>query len=167
MPTLTLTKSPLISLLIKNRDEQKNAKYSNDILIQMLTHSSIQSISVESTKGNDEMVNRGSVCETIIKCEVQQFLNAYKTSKNADITRGVGETRKNFRELGLNPNHKYEVKFNTSFALAHDCPIKTKQVILVVKEGIYLVESQDYQRANRPQGVRLDELSERLGFKGE
>ena len=164
MPTIIWTKVEVIQKLIDNMREQKNAKYSNEPLLKMVRAIDFETIEVETTRSNEEMFNRGSLCEALLKIALFGYADGYKTNKNADIDRARGATRAEFRELGLNPNNKYEVKFNTSFALAHDCLIKTKKVLMVIKEGVYLVDSADYVRATFPQGVRLDDFSQFVGL---
>ena len=164
MPTIIYTKNEVIQLLVENSQNQKNAKYSNDILLKMVRAISFETVECETTRNNDKMLNRGSLCEALIKIALFGYADGYKTTKNADIDRARGQTRAEFRSLELNPNRKYEVKFNTSFALAHDCPIKTKQVLMIIKEGAYLVESEEYNRATYPQGQRLDEFSRLIGL---
>ena len=162
---MLFTKNQLIKTLEQNSIEQKNAKYSNSILLAMIKSLDFETIEAEPTRDRPEMPNRGSLCEALVKIAYFGYKDAYKTSRNADIQRATGETRQNSRDLNLDPNRRYEVKFNTSFALAHDSQVKTKQLLLVIREGVYLVDSADYVRATFPQGQRLDELSKRLGFQ--
>ena len=156
-------KNELVKALTLNSSEQKNAVYSNSILLQMLEKSPLEVVQVEPTK-NGFIANRGSLCETLVKSAISEYVVGYRTQRNSDIKRPHGEHRAKFAELGLNPDLNYEVKFSTSFALASKSTLKTKFVLLVVKEGVYLVESSKYQRINCPQGERLDRLSEKLGF---
>ena len=160
---MTFTKNELIALLEKNNSEQPKAKYSNNPLLKMLNKSDIESISSEPTK-NGFAVNRGVVAECLVKHKLRGWADAYKTTRNADIKSSKGDDRAVMREYGLNPNLNYEVKFTTSFALASDSKLKTKYVLLVMADGIYLVESKKYERANYPQGERLEKLSQELGL---
>lgn len=158
-----VSKSDLLDALQVNSKEQKNAVYSNSILVKMLESSPLESVEIEPTR-NGFIANRGSLCEALVKSAISDYVFGYRTLKNSDVKRPSGSNRAKFRKIGLNPDLNYEVKFTTSFALASVSKIKTKYVILVVKEGAYLVESKDYQRANYPQGKRLNLLSQKLGF---
>jgi hypothetical protein len=157
------SKNEVIAILQKNNCEKPKAKYSNDILLTMLKHTDLQHIESEPTRNGFEL-NRGVVCECIIKAKLRGFDNAYKTSRNADLKKSKGDDRAIMREYELEPNLNYEIKFTSSFALASDSILKTKYVILVLASGVYLVPSKEYKRANYPQGKRLDKLSQELGL---
>lgn len=160
---MKFSKNEVVALLLKNNSEQPKAKYSNNILLTMLNNADIDSIESETTRKGFAL-NRGVVCECIIKAKVRRWANAYKTNRNADLKKSKGDDRQVMREYGLNPNLNYEIKFTSSFALASDSKLKTKYVILVLASGIYLVPSQEYKRANYPQGKRLEKLSQELGL---
>ena len=80
----TYTRNEAIELLQQNNIDQRKAKYSNDILIQMLeTLNEDTTFTVEPTRGKFAM-NRGSLCEDIIKCALG--LQGNKTKQHqADI----------------------------------------------------------------------------------
>lgn len=160
---MDFSKNEVIALLQKNNCEQPKAKYSNNILLTMLNNADIESMQGEETRKGFEL-NRGVVCECIIKSKVRRWANAYKTNRNADLKKSKGDDRQIMREYGLNPNLNYEIKFTSCFALASDSKLKTKYVILVLASGIYLVPSKEYKRANYPQGERLEKLSQELGL---
>ena len=160
---MLFTKNEVIALLQKNNSEQPKAKYSNNVLLAMLANSDIESISSEPTR-NGFPLNRGVLCECLVKHALRKWANTYKTTRNADIKASKGDDRATMREYGLNPNLNYEVKFTTSFALASNGKLRTKYVLLVMTDGVYLVESKKYERANYPQGERLNKLSQELGL---
>ena len=160
---MTFKKNELIALLKQNNSEQPKAKYSNNVLLAMLENSDIESVSSEPTR-NGFLVNRGVVCECLVKHALRKWSNTYKTTRNADIKISKGDDRAIMREYGLNPNLNYEIKFTTSFALASNSKLRTKYILLVMADGVYLVESKKYERANYPQGKRLDKLSQELGL---
>lgn len=158
------SKDEVMAILQAQVDNKAKSRYSDSVLVQMLENVDVESLSVEPTRGGFPF-NRGSLAEAILKAFLNGWTMGFKTSRNADLKRAKGDDRATRRELGLNPNRNYEIKFSTSYALASDSEVKTKQVIKIIPSGIYLVDREEYDRANYPQGERLNELSELLGFQ--
>lgn len=159
------TKNECINLLLTNNAEQYKAKYSNNVLLAMLeTLSDDKSFAVEPTRGGFEL-NRGSLCEAIVKSFLYGYECAGRTSQNkSDLRKGI----KNASVYGLKSNYCYEIKFATSFAPATLNPTKTANILLVTTTGIYLIKSVDhcgrYTNNSDLDGERLDKLSEALGL---
>lgn len=160
----TYTRNEAIELLQQNNINQKKAKYSNDILIQMLqTLNEDTTFTVEPTRGKFAM-NRGSLCESIVKCALG--LQGVKSNQNkVDIDlKGIDN-----KKFGL-PTFakKLEVKFATTFAPASENLPTTKNVLLVCADGVYNIETQNhkgrYTNNSIFDGVRNDVLSNILGF---
>ena len=163
---MTYTKNQCINLLEQNNHDQPKAKYSNNVLLQMLQMCDNKSkFSVEKTRDNFEL-NRGSLCECIVKRVLG--LTSTKASKGlADIDL-TGLDRKAL-ELPIRAK-KLEIKFATSFANASANQPATKYVMLVTKNGAYLLETANHQANTvyKPrdieQGYRLNVISEMLGL---
>ena len=159
------SKNECIALLVANNTDQPKAHYSNDVLLHMLNAVDNDSIfTVEPTRGKFAM-NRGSLCEGIIKAILGIDLS--KTQKGvADIDlKGIDNIK-----FGL-PKYakKLEVKFATSFADASDNAPKTKYVLLVTAEGCFNIDTNNhkqgkYTRNSIFEGTRNNIISEMLGF---
>lgn len=164
---MKLTKNEIVTLLHENNLNQPKAKYSNNIILQMLENVNDNTIfNVEQTRGKFA-INRGSLVEEIVKLALGG--KATKTSqKLSDLKASDKTMRARFVENGLNPQLKYEIKFATSFAPASDNAPKTKYTILIVKEGAYLVENKEHQARFTSNSwfdsPRLEKLSETLGL---
>lgn len=161
----TYTKNECINLLLDNNINQPKAKYSNNILLAMLdsTPDGTQ-FRIEPTRGGFEL-NRGSLCEAIVKAVLYGYECAGRTAQNkSDLHKGI----KNANAYGLKSNYCYEVKFATTFAPATASEPKTKNTILITADGAYIIESKNHQGRYTNNsiwdGIRLDELSEALGF---
>lgn len=152
-----------IALLEENNHTQPKAKYSNNILINMLQCTTMKRVSVEQTKGGFEL-NRGSLCECLVKSALGQKGNK-QAKGNADINlKGVDKKEYELPQYAK----KLEVKFATSFAPATKNKVATKYVILVTDKGAYLIDTANHEgrftRKSVDEGERLDNLSELLGF---
>lgn len=161
----TYKKNECINLLTANNIDQPKAKYSNNILLNMLDCVADNTeFMIEPTRGGFEL-NRGSLCEAIVKAVLYGYASAGKTAqRKADLCKGI----KNANSFGLDSRYCYEVKFATTFAPATASQPKTKNTILITADGAYMIESKNhkgrYTNNSIWDGERLDELSEALGF---
>lgn len=161
----TYTISQCARLLAQNNIDQPKAKYSNNVILAMLsTFDDNATVCVEPTRKGFEL-NRGSLVENLVKMALLDTDNGFKTAQRKS---DIGRNAKNATAYGLNKNLKYEVKFATTFAPATESKPKTKYVILVTATGCYLIETANHQgrytNNSDLDGTRLDELSARLGF---
>lgn len=162
----TYTKNECINLLLDNNINQPKAKYSNNVLLAMLECVPADTtFRVEPTRGGFEL-NRGSLCEAIIKAVLYGYDSVGKTSQNkSDLCKGI----KNATAYGLKSNYCYEIKFATVFAPATLNATKTKSILLVTATGVYLVNKVEhcgrFTNNSDLDGERLDYLSEVLGFQ--
>ena len=161
----TYTIAQCARLLAQNNIDQPKAKYSNNVILSMLsTFDQNATVCVEPTRKGFEL-NRGSLVENLVKMALLDTDNGFKTAQRKS---DIGRNAKNATAYGLNKNLKYEVKFATTFAPATESKPKTKYVILVTATGCYLIETANHQgrytNNSDLDGTRLDELSERLGL---
>lgn len=128
----------------------KNAPTNNSI-IEMLENTSLEFLQVETSRSGS-VFNRGSVVECVIRNVCNEFLNGksattYKKSvSNEDFT----TYKKNadlVKQLGLEPNKKYEIKLITSLARASYSGVIDSDIIIVDLRaktyGVYLVKPSD------------------------
>ena len=164
---MKLSKNEIIALLEQNNIDQRKAKYSNNIILEMLENVSENAIfDVEQTRGSFP-INRGSLVEEIVKSMLGgECVKA--SQRQSDLRATSKNMRKMFKANGLNPQLRYEIKFATSFAPASNNAPKTKYTILIVKEGAYLVENANHQERFTSNSwfdsPRLDNLSDLLGL---
>jgi len=151
-------------LLQENNKTQPKAKYSNNIILNMLNCVAPSTIfEVEPTR-NGFALNRGTLVEEIVKAVLGAYVNKSYSGK-ADINlKGIDNN-----EFGIpSKAKKIEVKFATTFAPASEAQPSTKYVILIAKEGAYLIETKNnkgrFTNKSIENGERLEELSEKLGF---
>ena len=161
----TYTIAQCARLLAQNNIDQPKAKYSNNVILAMLsTFDDNATVCVEPTRKGFEL-NRGSLVENLVKMALLDTDNGFKTAQRKS---DIGRNAKNATAYGLNKNLKYEVKFATTFAPATESKPKTKYVILVTATGCYLIETANHQgrytNNSDLDGTRLDELSARLGL---
>jgi len=160
----TYTLGQVRNLLRKNNKEQPKAKYSNNIILTMLDHiDESTTFEVEPTKGGFEL-NRGTIVEEIVKAVLGTAVNKSYSGK-ADIE--LKNVEKEKFEIPSKAK-KIEIKFATTFAPASATQPKTKYVILIAKEGAYLIETSNHQgrftNKSIEDGERLETLSEMLGL---
>ena len=161
----TYTIAQCARLLAQNNIDQPKAKYSNNVILAMLsTFDDNATVCVEPTRKGFEL-NRGSLVENLVKMALLDTDNGFKTAQRKS---DIGRKAKNATTYGLSKNLKYEVKFATTFAPATESKPKTKYVILVTATGCYLIETANHQgrytNNSDLDGTRLDELSARLGL---
>ena len=161
----TYTIAQCTALLKENNTNQPKAKYSNNVILAMLsTFDENATVCVEPTRKGFEL-NRGSLVENLVKMALLDTCNGFKSSQRKS---DIGRNAKNATAYGLDKSLKYEVKFATTFAPATESKPKTKYVILVTATGCHLIETANhkgrYTNNSDLEGVRLDELSARLGF---
>lgn len=157
-------KSEIINMLLANNQSQPKAKYSNNVLLEMLKAVSDSTMfSVEPTRSGFP-INRGTLCEEIVKAVLGVKVDKTQKSK-ADIDlQGVDKARFEIPSRA----RKIEVKFATSFAPATASQPTTKYTILVCPFGAYLIDSANHQErfttSTAWKGIRLEKLSEILGL---
>ncbi len=163
-----LTKKQCITILTENNLTQPKAKYSNNILLAMLEAVSNKTIFyVEPTKSGFP-INRGSLCECIIKALIYNTDTVFKSSqRKGDLnTYKIAKAELDCYELD---KKVYEIKFATSFANSSKVSnTRCNKVILVTAEGIYLVDNKEKGERFKPcdiwNGEKLTALSEILGL---
>jgi hypothetical protein len=161
---LNLSKKDILDMIHESANTK--ARYSDTIIEHMVNALTFTSVSVEVCRTSKwgTFFNRGSMVECLLKIALNGYRKAHKTVAVSDIRRANGKARNIRRGFEINPDLNYEVKFNTSYALASDNAPKSKYVLKVLKEGVYLVLASEYERNTKPQGEKLDELSDYLGF---
>lgn len=168
------TKTQLLEMLEENTKRQPRAKYSNDILIQMLKNVRDDFVAyLEPAKGG-QMVNRGSLAEVIFKsymCDIAEVRKSASGEVDLD-TRVLSEEKLKLLR-GLKTSN-LEVKFATSFAPATYKKNKAHYTIIICQDGIFLIRSRDiiWTKAGKLNAnnqmpsamVRLNKLSKCLGY---
>lgn len=168
----TYTKKDLLTIIESNNIIQPKAKYSNKLLINMLANIPDKGeVSIESTRSNNGMINRGSLCEMLVKMYVLGKTKMLKSECNeADLdTSALDEKR--LKMFNLPRSKNIEIKFSTSFAYASPKSNKAHYTIVCNDTGAYLVESGKLAKnksnhiiAKQPNGVLLKNLSMVLGY---
>lgn len=168
------SKSEMVTLLKENNQTQPKAKYSNNVLLSMLEKMPNDFNAVIEDTRNGFSLNRGSVCESIVKAFITETTSVKKsTCFESDLdTSKVKASR--LDKYGLPKSTNIEIKFSTSFAPATAKTSKARTCLLVGESGIYLINAKDLiatakgkininnQRANVCK--RLNELSKALGL---
>lgn len=158
------TKQEVVDLLKQNNIDQPKAKYSNNVILQMLHAIDENAVfSVEPTRGQFAL-NRGTIVEEIVKAVLG--VAGGKTQKGkADIDlSGVDKAKFEIPTRA----RKLEVKFATTFAPATASQPSTKYVILITADGAFLIEAENhegrYTNTSCWDGEKMEALSEMLGF---
>ena len=170
---MLFSKNQLVDLFNENNQKQPKAKYSNNIILNMLDClPSDFEADVESTR-NGFAINRGSLVECIIKSVIYNDYHAKKSNcRVADLdTRGL-----NAQQLALVDNvvsSNIEIKFSTSFAPATRKTSKARKTILVCESGVYMIDSKNIIptkagkiNVNNQKAKDLVELSELMDLLG-
>lgn len=137
------TKNQLITLFKENNLKQPKAKYSNNVILQMLdTLSSDFVADVEPTRSGFA-INRGSLVECIIKAVIYGVNDATKSScRVADLdTTKLNDTQLSLVNGVVSSN--IEIKFSTSFAPATHKTSKAHKTIIVSESMIVMLDSKD------------------------
>ena len=140
---MLFSKNQLVNAFTQNNADQPKAKYSNNVILNMLDCLPMDfEADIEPTR-NGFAVNRGSLVECIIKAVVCNDYHATKSScRVADL-----DTRKlNAQQLALVNgvvSSNIEIKFSTSFAPATKKTSKAHKTILVCESGIYMIDSKN------------------------
>lgn len=136
------TRNQLIALFKENNLAQPKAKYSNNVIIQMLERLPQEfSADVEPTRNG--FINRGSLVECIIKAVVYGI---NETSKSNCRVSDLDTTNLNAQQLALvNGVHSknIEIKFSTSFAPATHKTSKARKTIIVSETMIVMLDSKN------------------------
>lgn len=164
----------LVELFKENNQVQPKAKYSNNVIIQMLeTLSSDFVADIEPTR-NGFAVNRGSLVECIIKAVVYGVNGVNKSScKVADLDTTHLDTEHLALVNGVKSSN-IEIKFSTSFAPATHKTSKARKTIIVCEYGVYMIDSKNIiptksgkiniNNQNTRDLVELTELMDLLGY---
>lgn len=170
---MLFNKNQLVELFQENNQTQPKAKYSNNVIMQMLdTLSSDFVADIEPTR-NGFAVNRGSLVECIIKAVVYGVDAVDKSScRVADLD----TTHLNADRLALVNGVKssnIEIKFSTSFAPATHKTSKARKTIIVCEYGVYMIDSKNIIptksgkiNINNQNSKDLTELSELMDLLG-
>lgn len=153
-------------------------KPTNSLIISMLQNSSLESLQVEPTRGG-AIYNRGSVVECLFRAVANEYINGkvaslYKKSTNEEDFNTNKKNAQYVKELGLEPNTKYEIKCISSLARASMSTKVVNPCIVVDLRaktlGVYLVQPKDLVIYNGSSikdyknGVALNLLNELLGL---
>lgn len=173
---LTLSKKELKDMLLNNNIAQPKAKYSNNVLLNMLD--SVKSdftIKVEKTKSLN-MVNRGSVAEILFKLLLNQALNTnvVKSDKSQAYSSDLDTSNINtqlLEKFGLPKSKNIEIKFSTSFATASPKNNNARYIIVISESGLSLVssknvmfDSKNHVARYQPYGETLRVLEKTMGW---
>ena len=165
-------KQNLITLLNLNTIEQPKAKYSNQVILQMLEKLPDDfECFAEITRGKTLMVNRGALVECIIRAVITQCYQQTK-SKALEVdldTTKLDKTLLNKYCLPVSKN--IEIKFTSSFAFASPKSNKARQTIVVTPNDIKIVDSvflnknaSGHIKTQQPYGVLMTNLMSALGY---
>lgn len=168
----TYSKKDLLMIIECNNQIQPKAKYSNKLLLNMLNNIPDRGeVSIESTRSNNGMINRGSLCEMLVKMYILGKTSMTKSDcGEVDLdTSALDEKR--LKMFNLPRSKNIEIKFSTSFAYASPKSNKAHYTIVCNDTGAYLVESGKLAKnksnhivAKQPNGVLLKNLSMVLGY---
>lgn len=158
-------------LLEENTKQQPKAKYSNNVLFNMCNGlDNNDCVECELASGKGLMLNRGSLCECLVKMHLgfKGVKSAQKTS-DLDTTKISAKVRK---YLGLPNTNDLEIKFATSFAYGSAVEnVKTRNILVCNQKGVYLVgrkglnmNASKHIKSEQPHGEYLQALSELLGY---
>lgn len=164
----------LKEMLLNNNTSQPKAKYSNNVILQMLdTLPSDFVADVEPTR-NGFALNRGSLVECIIKAVIT---NDFQPSKSSCRVADLNTLNLSSEALELVHGVRsanIEIKFSTSFAPATHKTSKARKTIIVCEYGIYMIDSKNIiptksgkiniNNQNPKDLEMLEELMDLLGF---
>ena len=167
-------KIQLINLLLENIQAQPKAKYSNNVLIQMLECLPNEfTCNIEPTR-NGFAVNRGSLAECIIKAVVYDSYSVDKSSCLSADLNTIGLSYESLELVNGVKSSNIEIKFSTSFAPATNKTSKARKTIIVCEYGIFMIDSKNIiptksgkiniNNQNDNDLTPLDNLMDRLGF---
>ena len=168
------SKNQLIALFKDNNARQPKAKYSNNVIIQMLeTLSSDFTADVEPTRSGFA-INRGSLVECIIKAVVCGLVSGIKSNfRVADLDTMHLDAEHLALVNGVKSSN-IEIKFSTSFAPATHKTSKARKTIIVCEYGIYMLDSKNIvptksgkiniNNQNKNDLTELSELMDLLGY---
>lgn len=129
-------------MLKENNTKQPKARYSNNVIIQMLENLSNDFVAdIEPSRNG--FINRGSLVECIIKAVVY---GVNETSKSNCKSADLDTTKLNAQQLALVNNvvsKNIEIKFSTSFAPATHKTSKARKTIIVSETMIIMLDSKN------------------------
>ena len=137
------TKNQLIALFNANNQTQPKAKYSNNVILNMLDCLPSEfEADIEPTRSGFA-VNRGSLVECIVKAVIY---NDYHASKSNCFVADLNTTKLDSQQLALVNgvvSSNIEIKFSTIFAPATHKTSKARKTIIVCENGIYMIDSKN------------------------
>lgn len=137
----TFTKNELIVELTKNNTTQPKAKYSNNILLAMLSKVDNDFVATLEPTKNGFAFNRGSLCECLVKYAItKDTTKAQANESDLDTTKVDSKVLEYFN---LPKSSNIEIKYSTSFAPATRKTSKAHQTIIVSQLGVHLIESKN------------------------
>lgn len=135
----TFTKKELVAYLIENNKTQPKAKYSNNILLNMLSKTDSNFIATLEPTKNGFAFNRGSLCECLVKYAITKETSKAQATESDLNTSKVDS--KVLEYFNLPKSNNIEIKYSTTFAPATKKTSKAKQTIIVSQLGIHLIDS--------------------------
>ena len=135
------SKNELVIELLNNNKTQPKAKYSNNILLNMLSKVDDDFVATLEPTKNGFAFNRGSLCECLVKYAITK-----DTTKSQANESDLNTTKLSDKELAffnLPKSNNIEIKYSTSFAPATKKTSKAHQTIIVSQLGIHLIESKN------------------------
>lgn len=171
---MLFTRNEIIELLKENSIAQPKAKYSNNVILQMMECLSENFIADLEPTRNGFAFNRGSAVECIIKSVVYGLDFVSKANfGSADLVTNHLDSEHLALVNGVKSSN-IEIKFTTSFAPATHKSNKARKTMLVCEHGIYLMDSKNIQytkagkininNQNTKDLESLDNLMDMLGF---
>lgn len=137
----TFTKNELIVELTKNNATQPKAKYSNNILLAMLSKVNNDFVATLEPTKNGFAFNRGSLCECLVKYAITK-----DTTKSQAFESDLNTTKLSDKELAffdIPKSNNIEIKYSTTFAPATHKTSKARYTIIVSQLGAHLIESKN------------------------
>lgn len=137
----TYSKQVLIDLLLINNTTQPKAKYSNNILLTMLSKVDNDFEATLEPTREGFAFNRGSLCECLIKYVINgKTTKAQATQSDLNTSKVDNKVLEYFN---LPKSSNIEIKYSTSFSPATHKTSKARYTIIVSQNGIDLIESKN------------------------
>lgn len=169
-----MKKTTMQLLLTLNNEQQPKAKYSNNVILQMLEcMPSTLDIEVEPTRSGFAF-NRGSLVECLIRAVItNDYIQCRANARESDLN-SMDFTSEQLALINGIKSKNIEIKFSTSFAPATKKSNKARYTIIACEHGVYMIESKNIvwtkagklniNNQNSRDLTPLNELMDLLGY---